>query len=200
MDNLIQQFINDEIRQSYEAKKRLLEDINLTTLIKEVAEKCVEVYKRGNKILLAGNGGSAADAQHIAAELSGRFNLDRAGIPSTALTTNTSELTAIANDYGYENVFSRLLEANGVEGDMFIGISTSGNSLNIINALKTCQKKGIVAVGFSGVSAYQMDDNCDFCLKVPAESTPRIQECHILIGHIICAIVEESLFGKFAKV
>jgi D-sedoheptulose 7-phosphate isomerase len=196
MDSLIQEFIDEQLKQSYEVKKRLLEDTQLTTLIKEVAQKCVEVYKRGNKTLIAGNGGSAGDAQHMAAELSGRFNFDRPGIPSIALTTNTSALTAIGNDYGYENVFSRQVQSDGVKGDLFLGISTSGNSINILKAIEECKKKEIITVGLTGASGQKMDEICDYCIRVPSENTARIQECHILIIHTICSVVEESLFGK----
>jgi D-sedoheptulose 7-phosphate isomerase len=196
MDSLIQQFIDDQLRQSYEVKKKLLEDTNLTSLIKEVAKKCVEVYERGNKTLIAGNGGSAGDAQHMAAELSGRLNFDRPGIPSIALTTNTSALTAIGNDYGYENIFSRQVQSDGVEGDLFLGISTSGNSRNIIKAFEECKKRGIITVGLTGASSHKMNEICDYCIMVPSESTARIQECHILIIHTICSVVEETLFGK----
>lgn len=178
-------------------KKRLLEDAGLISLISEVSEKAVEVYRNGNKTLLAGNGGSAADAQHIAGEFVSRFYFDRPGIPSIALTTDTSIITAIGNDYGYEQLFfARQVQANGVKGDMFIGISTSGNSVNVVNALETCKDKGIITVGLTGQSGGKMADLCDYCIKVPSEETPRIQESHILIGHIICAVVEEAIFGK----
>jgi D-sedoheptulose 7-phosphate isomerase len=165
-------------------------------LILEVSGKAVEVYRNGNKTLIAGNGGSAADAQHIAGEFVSRFYFDRPGIPSIALTTDTSILTAIGNDYGYEKLFSRQIEANGVKGDMFIGISTSGNSKNIIEALNACKEKGIITVGLTGETGGKMATLCDYCIKVPSNETPRIQESHILIGHIICAVVEEALFGK----
>jgi D-sedoheptulose 7-phosphate isomerase len=196
MDNLIHQFINDQIRESYEVKKRLLEDSTSTTLVKEVAQECVKIYSRGHKTLVAGNGGSASDAQHMAAELSGRFNFDRPGLPSISLTANTSTLTAISNDYGYDKVFSRQVQANGVRGDMFIGISTSGNSINILNAIEECHKLGIISVGLTGGTGGSMAEACDYCIRVPSDVTPYIQECHILLLHIICAVVEESLFGN----
>ncbi|WP_025847909.1 D-sedoheptulose-7-phosphate isomerase [Paenibacillus ehimensis] len=192
----MQNFINNQIKDSYEVKKSILENDELTTLIKIVAEKAIEVYRSNKKTLLAGNGGSAADAQHIAGEFVSRFYFDRPGIPSIALTTDTSILTAIGNDYGYEELFARQIQANGVEGDMFIGISTSGNSKNIIKALHACKEKGIITVGLTGQSGGQMAELCDYCIKVPSNETPRIQESHILIGHIICAVVEEALFGK----
>ena len=196
MDSLIQHFINNEVKQSYEVKIKLLEDDRLMALVGEVTEKCLEVYKRGNKTLIAGNGGSAGDAQHMAAELAGRFNFDRPGIPSIALTANTSTLTAIGNDYGYEKVFSRQVQSNGIEGDMFIGISTSGNSVNIVKAIEEYKKMGIITVGLTGASDSKMSENCDYCIRVPSISTPRIQECHILLIHIFCGVVEESLFGR----
>lgn len=195
MDSLVRQLIDEQLKQSYEVKKKLVEDTQIKTEIQEVAEKCVEVYRRGNKTLIAGNGGSASDSQHMAAELSGRFNFDRPGLPSIALTANTSALTAIGNDYGYDKVFSRQLQADGAEGDMFIGLSTSGNSLNILKAIEECKKKGIVTVGLTGASGHKMADVCDYCIMVPSKSTARIQEGHILIIHLICAVVEESLFG-----
>ncbi|WP_238651030.1 D-sedoheptulose-7-phosphate isomerase [Paenibacillus piscarius] len=192
----MQTYINNQIKDSYETKIKLLESSDLTNLIKVVAEKTVEVYKKGNKTLLAGNGGSAADAQHIAGEFVSRFYFDRPGLPSMALTTDTSILTAIGNDYGYNELFARQIQANGVAGDLFIGISTSGNSENIIRALRACKEKEITTVGLTGQSGGEMAELCDYCIKVPSNETPRIQESHILIGHIICAIVEEVIFGK----
>ncbi|QGQ98487.1 SIS domain-containing protein [Paenibacillus psychroresistens] len=189
-------YIKNHIKESYEIKKSILENDQLTNLIKEVSEKAIEVYRAGNKTILAGNGGSAADAQHIAGEFVSRFYFDRPGLASLALTTDTSILTAIGNDYGYEQLFARQVQANGVKGDMFIGISTSGNSKNVIKALEVCKEKGIITVGFTGASGGNMAELCDYCIKVPSNETPRIQESHILIGHILCAIVEEVIFGK----
>ncbi|MCY9664838.1 D-sedoheptulose 7-phosphate isomerase [Paenibacillus alginolyticus] len=193
---MLQNFINNQIRDSYELKKTILNNSELTNLIKVVSELAVNVYKKGNKTLIAGNGGSAADAQHIAGEFVSRFYFDRPGLPSIALTTDTSILTAIGNDYGYEELFARQIQANGVEGDMFIGISTSGNSKNVIRALEECKKKKIITVGLTGDTGGKMFDLCDYCIKVPSNETPRIQESHILIGHIICAVVEEAIFRK----
>lgn len=189
-------YIDGQVKKSYETKLAIYNDDNLMTLIEIVCKKVIEVYKKGKKTLIAGNGGSAADAQHIAGEFVSRFYFDRPGLPSIALSTDTSILTAIGNDYGYEKLFSRQIQANGAEGDLFIGISTSGNSTNILEALKECQKKGIVTVGLTGSSGGKMADLCDHCIKVPSHETPRIQESHILIGHIICAAVEEAIFGK----
>lgn len=165
-------------------------------LIQMVSRKAIETYQNHNKILIAGNGGSAADAQHIAGEFVSKFYFDRPGLASIALTTDSSILTAIGNDYGYEYLFARQVQANGVHGDMFIGISTSGNSKNIIKAINECKDKGILTVGLTGQDGGKVSEICDYCIKVPSSETPRIQESHILIGHIICSVVEEALFGK----
>lgn len=193
---MINEYIGNQVKKSIDVKQKLLDSQELMDLIQEVALKCVEVYKNGNKTLIAGNGGSAADAQHIAGEFVSRFYFDRPGIPSIALTTDTSIITAIGNDYGYEKLFARQVQANGVKGDMFIGISTSGNSANVIEALKECKEKGIITVGLTGEQGGKMAEMCDYCIKVPSNETPRVQEAHILIGHIICAVVEEAIFGK----
>lgn len=193
---MINECISNQIQKSIDVKQQLLKNKELMSLIREVSLKAVEIYKLGNKTLIAGNGGSAADAQHIAGEFVSRFYFDRPGLASIALTTDTSILTAIGNDYGYEKLFSRQVQANGIKGDMFIGISTSGNSTNIIKALQECKNKGIITVGLTGETGGKMADICDYCIKVPSSETPRIQETHILIGHIICAVVEEAIFGK----
>ncbi|HEG6004057.1 TPA: D-sedoheptulose 7-phosphate isomerase [Campylobacter jejuni] len=189
-------YIKGHFADSILVKEQILKDENLITLIKNASLEVIKAYKNGNKTLLAGNGGSAADAQHIAGEFVSRFYFDRPGIASIALTTDTSILTAIGNDYGYENLFARQVQAQGVKGDVFIGISTSGNSKNILKALEFCKQKEIISIGLSGASGGAMNELCDYCIKVPSTCTPRIQEAHILIGHIICAIVEEELFGK----
>ncbi|EAL2420701.1 D-sedoheptulose 7-phosphate isomerase [Campylobacter jejuni] len=193
---IINNYIKEHFQESILVKEQILKDENLITLIKNASLEIIKAYKNGNKTLLAGNGGSAADAQHIAGEFVSRFYFDRPGIASIALTTDTSVLTAIGNDYGYENLFARQVQAQGVKGDVFIGISTSGNSKNILKALDLCRQKGITSIGLSGASGGAMNELCDYCIKVPSTCTPRIQEAHILIGHIICAIVEEELFGK----
>lgn len=195
MENL-NSYIKGHFQESILVKEQILKDENLITPIKNASLEVIKAYKNGNKTLLAGNGGSAADAQHIAGEFVSRFYFDRPGIASIALTTDTSVLTAIGNDYGYENLFSRQVQAQGVKGDVFIGISTSGNSKNILKALELCKQKEIISIGLSGASGGAMNELCDYCIKVPSTCTPRIQEAHILIGHIICAIVEEELFGK----
>ena len=189
-------YIMNQIKNSIETKQLILGDSGLIELINKVAQEAVQVYRRGNKTLLAGNGGSAADSPHIAGEFVSRFYFDRPGIPSIALTTDTSVITAIGNDYGFDNLFARQVQANGVKGDMFIGISTSGNSKNVLKALEVCKEKGIISVGLTGATGGKMESLCDYCIKVPSNETPRIQESHILIGHIICAIVEKEIFGK----
>jgi D-sedoheptulose 7-phosphate isomerase len=189
-------YIKDQIKKSYETKQTIYQDDSLLNKIEEVSRLCVELYKSKNKTILAGNGGSAADAQHIAAELVGRYGFDRPSIPSLALTTDTSCLTAIGNDYGYDKIFSRQLEGMGQSGDIFIGISTSGNSKNIINAFEVAKEKGIKTIALVGRDGGKMAKIADIALVVPSDSTPRIQESHILIGHIICDIIEKEIFGK----
>ena len=189
-------YIKDQIKKSYETKQLIYENEELLNKIVELSKKCVELYKGTNKTILAGNGGSAADAQHIAAELVGRYGFDRPSIPSLSLTTDTSNLTAIGNDYGYDKVFSRQLEGMGQKGDIFIGISTSGNSVNIVNAFKSAKEKGITTVALVGRDGGEMAKMADIALVVPSDSTPRIQESHILIGHIICDIIEQELFAE----
>ena len=196
MNNLILKTIQSEVQESCKVKQQLLDDNKTISTIYQVAQKCVEVYARGNKTLVAGNGGSASDALHMAAELSGRFCMDRPGIPAIALSANISTVTAIGNDYGYESIFSRQVQANGVVGDLFIGISTSGKSENILRAVEACKEKGIISVGLTGMSGGKMAKACDYCITVPSQSTARIQECHILIVHIICGVVEQALFGE----
>ena len=190
------QYIHNEIESSIAVKQSILADERLLCDIEHAANVVTEAYRKGYKTLLAGNGGSAADAQHLAGEFVSRFYFDRPGIPSVALTTDTSILTAISNDYGFERLFARQIQAQGCAGDVFIGISTSGNSPNIVEAFKECKKKGIFSIGFTGSNPCAMDTLCDICIKVPSCCTPRIQESHIMIGHIICSIVERELFGE----
>lgn len=188
-------YIKNQIQASIDTKQNILNDEALMQTIAEVGQACVKLYQNGKKTLLAGNGGSAADAQHIAAELVGRYGFDRPSIPSIALTTDTSNLTAIGNDYGYDKVFSRQMEGMGSEGDLFIGISTSGNSENIINAINAAKTKGVTTVALVGRDGGEMARLADFSIIVPSNATPRIQESHILIGHMICDIIEKELFG-----
>ncbi|WP_345992927.1 D-sedoheptulose 7-phosphate isomerase [Sulfurimonas sp. HSL-1716] len=195
----MKEYIKDQIKSSYETKQKIYENDMLIDIIEKVAAKCVDVYKKGKKTIIAGNGGSAADAQHIAAELVGRYGFDRPSLPSLALTTDTSNLTAIGNDYGYDKVFSRQLEGMGQEGDIFIGISTSGNSANIINAFNSAKAKGITTVALAGRDGGKMAQMADMAIVVPSNDTPRIQESHILIGHIICDIIEKEIFAEGVK-
>ena len=164
------------ISDSIAVKQKILEDTELVQSIRGIADECIAAYRAGNRVLLAGNGGSAADAQHIAAEFVGRYAFDRPALSSIAFTTDTSMLTAIGNDYGYDQIFRRQLEANGREGDVFIGISTSGNSPNVIAALERSRELGIVSVGLTGQGGGKMRSVCDYCIRIPSESTPRIQE------------------------
>jgi len=188
-------FIEQTIRSSIDLKQRLLQDETLLQGIAEAADLCLDCFGRGNRLLIAGNGGSAADAQHIAAEFVCRFNFERPGLPAMALATNYSVMTAAGNDYSFEQVFQRELEANGRAGDLFIGISTSGNSRNILNALDTCRQQEIRSIGLAGQGGL-IHERAELCLSVPSDCTPRIQECHILIGHILCEIVENRLFPR----
>jgi D-sedoheptulose 7-phosphate isomerase len=196
MDNRRLQNIADQLREGARNLDVMASDVELVGLIGTVASACVAALGNGRKVLFAGNGGSAADAQHLAAELVSRFAYDRPGLPSFALTTDTSVLTAIGNDYGYEYLFARQLEAVGTAGDVFFGISTSGRSPNVLKALDAARAKGLVAVGMTGRAAGQMPGRCDYLLRVPSDSTPRIQEGHIAIGHAICQIIEAQLFPK----
>lgn len=165
---------------------------SMETSLEKASKIAVDTLKRGNKILLCGNGGSAADAQHIAAELTGRYKSERRGLPGIALTTDTSALTAISNDYGYSRVFDRQVEALANKGDLLIGISTSGNSENILSALKLAKELGCSTIGFSGRDGGLMNEICDVNLVVPSDNTPRIQEIHILFGHTMCQIIDEA--------
>lgn len=188
--------IKEAIRQSIEIKKHILSDANLLQVINDVAKTCTEAFRMGNKVLFCGNGGSAADAQHLAAEFSGRFYYDRPPLPSEALHVNTSYLTAVANDYSFEEVYARLLKGTARAGDVLFCISTSGNSRNIIRALEVARELGVIGVGMTGESGGKMRNLCDFLINVPSSDIPRIQESHIMIGHIICELVETSLFPK----
>ena len=189
-------YIRNQIKISYEIKHKIYNDDAVIEKIARVSKVIIRSYKKGGKVLLAGNGGSAGDAQHIAGELVNKFNFDRPGLPAIALSTDTSVLTAIGNDYSFEKIFSKQLEANSRKGDIFLGISTSGNSKNIVEAMKFCRKSGIITIGLTGNKKGKVETFCDYIIKVPSSETPRIQEAHVLIYHIICGIVEESIFGK----
>jgi D-sedoheptulose 7-phosphate isomerase len=192
----MQNIIKDQIKQSLIIKQKLLESVPVLDAIEKSSLAIIAAYLNKKKLLLAGNGGSAADAQHIAAELVNRFGFDRPGLNAIALTTDTSILTSVGNDSGFEKIFARQVDALGTEGDVFIALSTSGNSGNLIEALKICRAKKILTIGLTGSTGGKMADFCDICIKVPSSDTPRIQEIHIMIGHIICSIVEEELFGS----
>ncbi len=165
--------------------------------IKDASQLCIDTLKNGNKILFCGNGGSAADAQHIAAELTGRYKTERKGLAGIALTTDTSALTAIGNDYGYERIFDRQVESLARKGDLLIGISTSGNSENVLRAFSVAKEMGCKTIGLSGKGGGEMNEYCDFNLVVPSDNTPRIQEMHILFGHIICQLIDNAFENKF---
>jgi D-sedoheptulose 7-phosphate isomerase len=183
------------IRESIQVKQALLEDKHLLSQIADVVKEFVSALSHGHKILLFGNGGSAADAQHIAAEFLGRFQMERSPLPALALTTNTSALTAIGNDYGFEDVFARQVEALGTEGDVAVGISTSGRSSNVLKALAAAKAKGLVTVALTGRDGSLLQEVSRYCLCIPADTTPRIQEGHILVGHILSQITEMERFG-----
>lgn len=188
--------ISQVIENSIKIKNGILNDKEQILLIDRVSKEIIKALKNKKKVLFCGNGGSAADAQHLASELSGKFYLDRKALPAEALHVNSSFLTAVANDYSYEEVFSRAIEASGKNGDVLFAISTSGNSANIIRAIKKANEKGMITVGLTGETGGRMNEICKYLIKVPSKDTPRIQECHVLIGHIICEIVEKNIFQK----
>lgn len=190
----IKKYIATCIEDSINTKKLLLENKKILALVETVAEEITNAIKDGKKLILAGNGGSAADSQHIAAEFVSRFEFERNAMPAIALTTDTSALTAIGNDYGYNNVFSRQLSALGNNGDIFIGITTSGNSVNILQCIEHCQKKGIKSILLTSEKALD-SYGFDFSIRIPSRDTARIQESHILIGHLLCGIVERNIFA-----
>ena len=174
-------------------------DLTIDTMkdkLESASKLAVKTLKNGNKILLCGNGGSAADAQHIAAELTGRYKVERRGLPAIAITTDTSVLTAIGNDYGYDRIFDRQIESLASKNDLIIGISTSGNSRNVINALSLAKTLGCLTIGFTGRDGGNMNEVCDINLIVPSDDTPRIQEMHILFGHVICQIIDDELIKR----
>lgn len=186
--------IKDIITSSINTKRSVLDNEELIQTVGDVTSLIVTAFKAGNKVLFCGNGGSAADAQHLAAEFSGRFYKDRKSLPSEALHCNTSYMTAVANDYGYDVIYSRMIEGIGKEGDVLVALSTSGNSVNITNALQSASEIGMITVGLTGEGGGKMNGICDHMIKVPSTDTPRIQETHIMIGHIICQLVEEQYF------
>lgn len=191
--------MNDKIKSiisaSIQTKQKVLADDIITKTVADCIEVIVAAFKNGNKVLFCGNGGSAADAQHLAAEFSGRFYTDRDALPAEALHCNSSYLTAVANDYSYDVIYSRLVKGIGNKGDVLVGLSTSGNSKNIIAAFETAKEKGMITIGFTGESGGKMKAISDYLINVPSNDTPRIQESHILLGHIICQLVEEKYFA-----
>ena len=184
------------LRDSLQVKQKILADNVLLNTLEDVAELCVKALQNDRKILFCGNGGSAADAQHLAAELSGRFYFDRLPLFAEALHVNTSYLTAVGNDYGYDKVFSRLVQAKGREGDILIALSTSGNSENIIQAFEVAKEKKMISVAFTGETGGKMKDGADYLINVPSKDTPRIQEAHITLGHALCEIIENEMFAN----
>ncbi len=191
----LKDFVKKQVAESAQVKESFWADEKAMEQLARVASLLVETYKAGGKTLWAGNGGSAADAQHMAAELVNKFRLNRTGLPAMALTVDSSILTAIGNDFGYDEVFYRQIIACGNPGDVFVGISTSGNSANLVRALEACREKGIRTVALVGAKACKMDEY-DYVIHIPSEDTPRIQECQTLIGHILCDVVERKFFGE----
>jgi D-sedoheptulose 7-phosphate isomerase len=189
------QKISSIINQSINVKQTLLADVDLITQIDTVVKVITTAFQNGNSVYFAGNGGSAADAQHLAAEFSGRFYKDRKALPSEALHCNTSYLTAVANDYSYDVIYARLIEGIAKPGDVLVGMSTSGNSGNIVKAFEMAKTKQVVTIGFTGDKGGKMKAISDYLINVPSNDTPRIQESHILVGHIICELVENNIFG-----
>lgn len=188
--------IKNCISESISVKQQIMQDEQFINKIESAVKLISEAFQQGYKVWFSGNGGSAADAQHLAAEFSGRFYKDRKALPAEALHCNTSYLTAVANDYNYDVIYSRLIDGLGSEGDVLVGLSTSGNSKNILHAFDTAKSKAITTIGLTGSSGGKMKEKSDILFNVPSNDTPRIQECHILIGHIICQLVEEQIFGK----
>jgi D-sedoheptulose 7-phosphate isomerase len=188
------ELISQRILSSIEVKKAILADARLQEVIHEAAAAMVETYANKGKVLFCGNGGSAADAQHLAAELSGRFYTDRDPLYAEALHVNSSYITAVANDYTYDDVFARAVKAQGRKGDVLVALSTSGNSVNILHAVDMANSLGLSTIGLTGESGGKLKDKCTFLIPVPSTDTPRIQEAHILIGHILCELVEKNSF------
>jgi len=186
--------IKQKISESIAVKQLLLSNDGLINKIQSSADACTKAFKADKKVLFCGNGGSAADAQHLAAEFSGRFYKDRDPLFSEALHVNTSYITAVANDYDYNQIYSRLIKAKGRTGDILVGISTSGNSGNVVEAFKQAKEQGMITIGMTGETGGKMADLSDILINIPSTDTPRIQECHILAGHIICELVEDALF------
>lgn len=188
--------IKQAIQESIDVKQQLLSNEELHKTISKIVNVCVESFDNNGTVLFCGNGGSAADAQHLAAELSGRFYFDREPLNAEALHVNTSYLTAVANDYSYDEIFARLVKAKGRKGDVLIGLSTSGNSPNIVKAFEIARKLGVITIGLTGESGGKMNNLSDIIVRIPSTDTPRIQESQILVGHIICELIESEMFNK----
>src|ERR1017187_4285162 len=188
--------IKNIIQSSIDVKSKILSEGKLLLIVQDCVKIIVNAFEKGNKVLFCGNGGSAADAQHLAAEFSGRFYTDRDALPAEALHCNTSYLTAVANDYGYEFVYARLVKGIAHKGDILVGLSTSGNSANIVKAFEVARQKEVITIALTGHSGGKMKDSADYLINVPSGDTPRIQESHILVGHIICQLVEELYFAS----
>lgn len=190
------ELITQRILESIEVKKRILEDDALTARIDEVCRTIITCFRSGNRVYFCGNGGSAADAQHLAAELSGRYYFDRNPLPAEALHVNSSYLTAVANDYSFDDIYARYIEGMGKEGDVLVGLSTSGNSGNIVKAAETARQKRMRVISFTGQTGGKLAALSDILVNIPSDDTPRVQESHITIGHIICECVESALFTR----
>ena len=188
--------ITERLQAHLDTLTRLGQDETLKAVISRAVDLIVSCFRNGGRVYFCGNGGSAADAQHLAAEFSGRFYFDRPVLPADALHCNTSYLTAVANDYGYDKIFARLISGLGREGDILVGLSTSGNSENILQAFEVCRKKGVRTIAMTGASGGRMKELADLLINVPSTDTPRIQEAHITVGHIICELVEQIIFGE----
>ena len=187
--------IQERIKASIAVKQQIIHEGTLVPVIEKVVQVITEAFQQGHAVYFCGNGGSAADAQHLAAEFSGRFYKDRKALPSEALHCNTSYLTAVANDYSYDVIYARLIEGIAKKGDILIGLSTSGNSANILKAFEKAAELGVITIGMTGASGGKMKGNCNYLINVPSSDTPRIQESHILIGHILCELTEKNIFG-----
>lgn len=187
--------IKNIIKASIETKRQVLQNEELLKTIETAVDVIVSAFKNGNRVYFCGNGGSAADAQHLAAEFSGRFYTDRKALPAEALHCNTSYLTAVANDYGYDVVYARIIDGIGEKGDVLVGLTTSGNSANIVKAFEVAKEKGMITIGFTGLTGGQMKSVSTWLINIPSTDTPRIQESHIMVGHIICQLVEEKYFA-----
>jgi D-sedoheptulose 7-phosphate isomerase len=191
----MQEHIRKVFQNSIDLKQAMLVDAEVIALVEQLATLCVSCFQKDGKLLFCGNGGSAADAQHLAAEFSGRFYFDRPPLYAEALHVNTSYLTAVGNDYGYDETYARMVKAMGRKGDVLFALSTSGNSKNILRAVAVAREQEMTIIGFTGQTGGQLAAHCDYLLAVPSQDTPRIQECHMLVGHLICELVERELFG-----